>query len=218
MTANIQDIIVSHTPSQNDLLSAGLVLEGLVTTTNEDGTKNIAPMGPIIEPDFERLLLRPFRQSNTFANLMRTRTGVFHVTDDVLLIARAAIGKIDPLPPLIPVPNSDGSILAEACRWYAFRVGTVYGQSERCKMLAHVTQQGQIRDFFGFNRAKHAVVEAAILATRLHLLQPNDVLAEFRRLEPLVQKTGGEPEREAFRLLQEYVQRSLDASADKTRE
>ena len=70
------------------------ILEGIVTTRNEDGAVNVAPMGPIIDPDeaphITRLHLRPFQTSTTFANLARTRQGVFHVTDDVLLLARAA--------------------------------------------------------------------------------------------------------------------------------
>jgi len=40
------------------------------------------------------LRLRPFQTSTTFHNLKRQRAGVFHVVDDVLLLARAAIGPI----------------------------------------------------------------------------------------------------------------------------
>ena len=66
---------------------------------------------------------------------------------------------------------------------------------------------GWRRDFFGFNRAKHAVLEAAILATRTSFLPPDEVAREFARLEPLVAKTGGEQERAAFALLQAHVDR-----------
>ena len=65
--------------------------------------------------------------------------------------------------------------------------------------------QGRQRDFFGFNRGKHAVVEAAILATRVAFLPRDDVLAEFRKLAVLVDKTGGPRERAAFTLLHRYV-------------
>jgi hypothetical protein len=64
---------------------------------------------------------------------------------------------------------------------------------------------GRNRDFFGFNRGKHAVVEAAILATRVALLPKDSILAEFDRLRILVEKTGGQPEHEALALLTDYV-------------
>jgi hypothetical protein len=60
---------------------------------------------------------------------------------------------------------------------------------------------GRLRDFFGFNRAKHAVVEAAILATRTQILPAAEIEAEYRRLAVLVDKTGGEQEHTAFAFL-----------------
>jgi hypothetical protein len=62
-----------------------------------------------------------------------------------------------------------------------------------------------LRDFFGFNRAKHAVLEAAILATRLHLLPLRDVESQLAALRVLVEKTAGPREREAFELIVRYV-------------
>ena len=58
-----------------------------------------------------------------------------------------------------------------------------------------------LREFFGFNRAKHAVVEAAILATRTAFLPREQIMAEYERLAVLVEKTGGERETEAFAFL-----------------
>ena len=67
---------------------------------------------------------------------------------------------------------------------------------------AEVVHSGWTRDFFGFNRAKHAVVEAAILATRLHLLPLAEVAAEFKKLRAIVGKTGGLAEFAAMDLLE----------------
>ena len=76
---------------------------------------------------------------------------------------------------------------------------------ERTRIEAEVVHTGRVRDFFGLNRAKHAVVEAAILATRTAFLPRDDILAEYRKLAVVVQKTGGDQERQAFELLQAYV-------------
>ena len=77
------------------------ILEGLVTTVDPDGSMHLAPMGPRIGPDGRRLLLRPFPSSHTFRNLKIHGEGVFHVTDDVLLLAKAALGEA-PLQPHRP--------------------------------------------------------------------------------------------------------------------
>ena len=76
-----------------------MILEGIVTTVNVDGSVNISPMGPIVDDlRIERLVLRPYQTSVTCQNLLRTRQGVFHVTDDVEIIARAAVDRLEQLP------------------------------------------------------------------------------------------------------------------------
>ena len=54
-----------------------MILEGIVTTINADGTVNISPMGPIVDAALTRLELRPFQTSTTFQNLRRTGRACF---------------------------------------------------------------------------------------------------------------------------------------------
>lgn len=182
-----------------------MILEGIVTTVSPEGVVNIAPMGPQVGPTLDRFTLRPFRTARTYQNLKVLGEGVLHVTDDVLLLARAALGPVEPLPPLMPAERVRGYILCEACRYYEFRVETLDDREERTRIEAVVQRTGRLRDFFGFNRAKHAVVEAAILATRTHLLPLDEIELEYRKLAVLVDKTGGEQERAAFALLQAHL-------------
>lgn len=183
----------------------GRILEGIVTTLNPDGSVNVSPMGPIVDDALDRLWLRPFQTSTTYRNLKRTGRGVFHVTDDVELLAQAAVGQPNPLPRFTQSPAGDALILADACRWYAFEIESLDDQAERTNIVARVTDRGTLREFLGFNRAKHAVLEAAILATRLHLLGVQEVLAEFDRLQVALDKTGGAAEQRAMSFLREHV-------------
>jgi uncharacterized protein len=182
-----------------------MILEGIVTTIGANGLVNIAPMGPDVESTMERFLLRPFPTSQTYLNLRHQGEGVLHVSDDVLLLARAAVGAVEPLPHMKPAAKVQGFVLSDACRYYEFQVTGFDTSEERVRIEAKVVHSGRLRDFFGFNRAKHAVVEAAILATRLHLLVPSDVEAEYRKLGVIVGKTGGRQEKEAFTFLQQFV-------------
>jgi hypothetical protein len=196
-----------------------VILEGIVTTRNADGSVNISPMGPIVDESMRRIVLRPFRTSTTYANLIRTRVGVLHVTDDVLLFAQSAVGTPDPLPRFVAVGEfrssgevarlpeeiAGAAVIADACRWYAFRLVEVDESSERAKFVGEVVYSGTIREFFGFNRAKHAVIEAAILATRVSILDPTEIDEQMRRLATWVEKTGGPRETVAFEFLKGWI-------------
>lgn len=186
-----------------------LILEGLVTTQNADQSLHVAPMGPLVDSSLTHFTLRPFQTSQTFANLQRTREGVLHVTDDVELLAQAAINRLQGKPAVQPATVVRGYVLTGACRWFEFRIRVGDLSEARARLECDVVHQGQLRDFFGLNRAKHAVVEAAILATRRHLLPPDELAAELQRLRPLVDKTGGESEHRAFALLEAFVREPL---------
>lgn len=192
------------------LATLNMILEGIVTTISPDGVVNIAPMGPSVGPTMDRFLLRPFPTSQTYKNLRSHGEGVLHVTDDVLLLAQAAIGAIEPMPALRSATQIRGQVLADACRTYEFRVTALDDREARVRIQAEVVHVDRIRDFFGFNRAKHAVVEAAILATRLGILPLEDIQTELARLKTLVDKTGGDQEALAFGILTEYVGRWSD--------
>ena len=186
-----------------------MILEGLVTTVAGDGLVNLAPMGPIVDQDMSTLILRPFQTSTTFANLMEHPEGVFHVTDDVLLLARAAIGTVDPLPEMFPAEDVAGQVVAGACRWYEFRIEDADTSSERTTLTARIVRSGRIRDYFGLHRARHAALEAAILVTRVHLLPPADLKRQFAELAVVVDKTAGPIERQAFGLLEDCLAEAL---------
>lgn len=195
-------------------LPEGTLLEGIVTTLNEDGSPHIAPMGPIIDAGFTRIQLRPFRTSTTYQNLKRTGQGVLHVTDDVEMFARAAVGQLEATPRLFAAKAIEGAILADACRWHAFRVDSLDDREERTTIVASIVEYGRMRDFFGFNRAKHAVIEAAILATRIDFLDADHIRAEYERLAVLVEKTGGHQEHSAFGFLRDYVRELIPLKGD----
>lgn len=190
-----------------------MILEGIVTTLCADGQAHIAAMGAAVDDSqsrsIRRMELRPYQGTTTLANLERTGQAVFHVTDDVELLARAAIRRLDVLPQLAPAQAVEGWILSDACRWYALRVTSLDASGPRAKADALVVAEGRLRDFFGLNRAKHAVVEAAILATRVAWTSPDELRGAFGRLAVLVEKTGGAAEQRAFALLSDYVNQAL---------
>jgi hypothetical protein len=184
-----------------------MILEGIVTTISADGLVNVAPMGPTVDDDPSRvstLILRPFASSRTFQNLRAVGEGVFHVTDDMLLLARATIGELDV--DTVPSAMVRPPRLADCCRYFEFRIQEFDQSQERGWIVANIVAHGRVRDFFGFNRAKFAVLEAAILASRVGILSAKEIHEQLDRLKPLVEKTGGSEEKTAWDLLRQYVE------------
>lgn len=187
-----------------------MILEGIVTSVSPSGEVNIAPMGPTVPAGYpetlERFQLRPFPTSTTFQNLREHPEGILHVTDDVLLVARAAIGRVDPPPAMKPATTVRGRILESSHRYFEFVIREIDESEQRVRMQAEVVASGRCREAFGLNRAKHAIVEAAIIATRTAFLPLDDIDSEFQKLEIIVDKTGGPDEKEAMALLQAFVE------------
>ncbi|WP_442507232.1 DUF447 domain-containing protein [Novipirellula sp. SH528] len=198
-----------------------MILESIVTSTSSDGQINIAPMGPIVsdslvhaDAEGETILLRPFNSSRTYQNLMQTRRAVVHVTDNVDLFARAAVGSLGDqatlrqwVRPIEEASHEETQYwrLRDCHRWFAIEVESIEDHDPRAEMTCRVVKSGVVRPFFGFNRAKYAVIEAAILATRTHILAKEEVEAALRHLQVLVDKTGGAAEDAAFEFLKQAI-------------
>jgi uncharacterized protein len=121
-----------------------------------------------------------------------------------MLFAQGAVSS--PQFPSTPAAVVKGVVLEAACSWRELRVKTVDATPPRSRIEAQVVHRGMKREFIGFNRARHAVLEAAILATRTHLLPAEHIREEFARLQIIVDKTAGPREREAMAFLTQHVQ------------
>ncbi len=178
-----------------------MIIETIVTSTAPDGTINFAPMG--VEWQDDALVLKPFLETTTFRNVGAGRAAVVNLTDDVMLFARAALS--DPQFPSFPAAVVRGVVLEAACSWREVEVVGVDDTPPRSRIETRVVHRGFRREFIGFNRARHAVLEATILATRTHLLPMEQIREELARLQVVVDKTAGPREQEAMAFVTEYV-------------
>jgi hypothetical protein len=182
-----------------------MIVETIVTTVAADGRINFAPMG--VEWGDQTIVLKPFLDTATFRNVTATGSAVVNLTDDVRMFAQAAISN--PLYATVPASVVKGVVLADCCSWREPQVQSIDATPPRSRIETSVVHRGFRREFIGFNRASHAVLEAAIYATRLHLLEAAFVQSEMDRLQVIVDKTAGDREREAMALLAAYVRTAL---------
>jgi len=179
-----------------------VIIESIVTSVDATGAINCAPMG--VEWGEDAIVLKPFLDTATYRNVTATGAAVVNLVDDVRVFARAAISN--PQYATVPAVSITGVRLADCCSWREVRVGTIDSTPPRSRIETTVAHRGFLREFIGFNRARHAVLEAAIYATRRHMLQQEFIASEFARLQVIVDKTAGPAEHEAMALLTAHVQ------------
>lgn len=183
-----------------------MIIETIFSTLDPEGNPNFAPMG-VVWGD-EEMIVRPFRNSRTYRYLTDTGYGVANVTDDVLLFVQSAL--TDAHLSCFPARHIPGVVLCAACFWRELAVIEEIDRiGERAEIRCRVVGQGWQRDFLGFNRGRNAVLEAAIVATRLHLYPIQQVWDELERSQEIVWKTGGDREQQAMRYLLDWVRRQL---------
>ena len=187
-----------------------MIIETIFSTLDAAGEPNFAPMGVLWGE--EEVTVRPFRETQTCRNLLGTGFGVVNVTDDVSAFVQSAL--CDAVLSHFPATNVPGVVFEGACYWRELAVIAQAGTSERAEIRCRVVGGGWRRDFLGFNRARCAVIEATIVATRLHLYDQATVREALNRYQEIVRKTGGDAERRAFQQVQEFTRRWLDDRGD----
>jgi len=178
-----------------------MIRECIVITQSRAGVVHIAPLGLIEEG--EHLVIAPFRPSLTLDNLRENPFAVANYTDDVLVFAGCLTGRRDwPTKPATKVP---GAVLQQSLAHAELQVVAVLEDEQRPRFRCAVIHEETHRPFHGFNRAQAAVVEAAILVSRLHMLPAEKIEREIGYLQIAIDKTAGPRERQAWDWLMERI-------------
>ncbi len=172
------------------------------------------PFGLIREdegPDDTGYVLAPFRPSPTIDNLEASPFFAASSPRDIRVIAGAVTGRRDwPTEPCAAIP---GRRLADSFGHAEFEVVAVTEDAQRPRYRGRIRHMGAHAPFIGYNRAQAAVLEAAVLSTRLHMLEPGKVLSEMTYLAIAIAKTAGPREREAWGWIEDKVAGALGPEA-----
>jgi len=200
-----------------------MVIEGVLTTENADGSMHVSPLGPHVNSDLNSWTLKPFQSSTTFTNLRAASRAIFHVVDDSLLVAAAVLGLCNPYEGSIDDGQKDfdcglseeirkeltsaefqpsiGWVLELSCRAFALSIDQWDVSNPRAIAVCSLTGQIEKRPFWGWNRAKHSILELAIVASRVHMLDRSLIDDELNRHKIIIEKTAGAREWAAWELL-----------------
>lgn len=185
-----------------------MIRETIVTSCRPDGSAHIAPMG--IHIDSDDLILAPFKPSQTLDNLLRDRCAVINYTDDVRVFAGSLCGRYDW--PVCAAEKIDGLRLQYSLAHVEVVIDEVRDDPLRPRLTGRRVFEQVHAPFAGFNRAQAAVIEAAILVSRLDRLPRQKIEQEIAYLEIAVSKTAGEREHEAWSWLMRRVTDYLGAT------
>ena len=179
-----------------------MIHETIVTTLNSDGSVHIAPMG--VQRVEEGYLIQPFRPSTTLENLQRSGQAVINLTDDVRVFAGCLTGRY--AWPTRPAQQIAGAVLEAALTHVEVEVVRLEEDSQRPRFFCRGVHQQTHAPFPGFNRAQAAVLETAILVSRLHMLPAEKIERELDYLRIAIDKTAGEREQTAWGWLLERIE------------
>jgi len=178
-----------------------MIRETIVTTAGPTGLIHMAPLGLIA--DGEGWIIAPFRPSKTLDNLRDVPFAVANYTDDVRIFAGCLTGRHQ-----WPTVSSDEipvQRLAGALAHAELAVDYVTDDEERPRFHCRVVRLATHAPFLGFNRAQAAVIEAAILVSRLEMLPRDKIEREIAYLQIAVGKTADAAEQEAWHWLMETI-------------
>ncbi len=125
---------------------------------------------------------------------------VYHTIDDALAVVQLVLGQT---PEFTYSQSSSGAwIIQQACHWFELEIESWDCVGPRAQATARLIQQGDLRPFWGWNRAKHALLEAAILISRAQLMKPEHLREQLEALSTTIEKTAGPRETQAWELIE----------------
>ena len=177
------------------------IVETIITTRNADGSAYIAPLGLIGEG--ARWIIAPFQPSRTLQNLRANPVACASHTTDVRMFAGGVTGR--KTWPTVPASHIDCHRLAACTSHWELAVDTVIEDAQRPRFVCSIVHAQSHQPWGGYNRAQAAVIECAVLVSRLHMLPVEKVEAELRYLEIAIAKTAGSVDLEAWGWLMDAI-------------
>lgn len=178
-----------------------MIYETIITSMDAMGNAHITPFGVREENGF--VIISPFKPSTTLENILATKVAVVNLTDDVRVFAGALTKKFRA--EVVTAEKIQGFRLAETLAHKELTLEKMVENDERPQLWMKVVHEKNHQPFKGFNRAQAAVIELAVLASRLTMLPKEKIMQEKKYLQIAMDKTAGEREWQAWGWLNEKI-------------
>ena len=179
-----------------------MIFETIITTQSAEGRVHIAPMG--IREEDNWVILAPFKPSTTLDNVIASGCAVQNFCDDVRVFAGCITGAKRDWPTIAATAVASVR-LRDSLGHSELKLEHVDEHPQRPKLYCKRVHNESHAAFRGFNRAQAAVIEGAVLISRLPMLPAEKIASEWDYLTIAIEKTAGPIELEAWRWLQEKL-------------
>ena len=184
-----------------------MIFETIITSIDLAGSPHLAPFG--IKYEGENIIISPYRPSTTLDNILATKGAVMNLTDDVRVFAASLtnrkVGELVSINTSSQTNKIKGFRLVDCLAHVELALLEVRDDAVRPQFIMQKVAEFNHKPFAGFNRAQAAVIELAVLVSRLHLLPKDKVMNEIEYLKIAIDKTAGEREWQAWRWLTEAI-------------
>ena len=181
-----------------------MIHEVIVTTVSKENIVHIAPMG--IQLIDDRVIISPFRPSQTLENITKNNLATINFTDDVRVFAGIVTKykkdwelediKDKNIVPRLMLANTHYNVIAREFK----------DDERRPDIICDIRKKVINKPFMGFNRAQFSVIEASVLVSRLRMLPIEKILQEIEYLKIGIEKTAGPRESEAWKWIEDKIQ------------
>ena len=181
-----------------------MIHEVIVTTVSQKNIVHIAPMG--IQLINDRVIISPFRPSQTLENITKNNLATINFIDDVRVFAGIVTKykkdwelekiKDKSIVPRLVLANTHYNVVAKEFK----------DDERRPEIICDISKKVINAPFMGFNRAQFSVIEASVLVSRLRMLPIEKILQEIEYLKIGIKKTAGPRETEAWKWIEDKIQ------------
>ena len=183
-----------------------MIHEVIVTTLDKNNGIHIAPMGirwTNNDLESKEIIISPFRPSTTLDNLVESKKAVVNLIDDVRVFAGIVTKKRKDWD--IDKSNVHYPFLKDTNTYIPVHVKKITEDDVRPKVICDQIDIISLKPFLGFNRAQSAVIEGAVLTSRLGMIDDEKIKEEIKYLEIAINKTSGTREQEAWNWIIEKI-------------
>ena len=181
-----------------------MIHEVIVTTVSQKNIVHIAPMG--IQLIDDRVIISPFRPSQTLENITKNNLATINFIDDVRVFAGIVTKykkdwelediKDKSVVPSLTLANTHYNVIAKEFK----------DDEKRPNIVCDISKKVIHKPFMGFNRAQFSVIEASVLVSRLRMLPIEKILQEIEYLKIGIKKTAGPRESQAWEWIEDKIQ------------
>jgi len=178
-----------------------MIFETIITSIDTDGSPHVAPFG--VHHVADLIVISPYKPSTTLANILATKYAVMNLTDDVRIFVGTLTNRQSWQ--LLQASKIKGYRLADCLAHVELELVEVRDDAVRPQLVMQKIESQNHHPFAGFNRAQAAVIELAVLSSRLRMLPREKIQTEIQYLQIAIDKTAGEREKQAWDWLIEKI-------------